>query len=111
MEILGEATASFASLWLRAWLIIIEGSTPGNMNLEENKKTKYSQLGTELLRQNELKSLKLISLIIGTTGVILDSAVNNFKLLFKEEPTRILRLSHKAVIMGNLDIFKLICKL
>ena len=42
-------------------LIIIEGSTPGDMNLEENKKTKYSQLGTELLRQNELKSLKLIS--------------------------------------------------
>ena len=95
-------------------LIIIEGSTPGDMNLEEgseNKKTKYSQLGTELLRQNELKSLKLISLIIGTTGVILDSAVNNFKLLFKEESTRILRLSQKAVIMGTLDIFKLIYKL
>ena len=93
-------------------LIIIEGSTPGDMNLEkrsENKKTKYSQLGTELLRQNELKSLKLISLIIGATGVILNSAVNNFKLLYKEEPTRFLRLSHKAVIMGNLDIFKLIC--
>ena len=95
-------------------LIIIEGSTPGDMNLEErseNKKTKYSQLGTELLRQNELKSLKLISLIIGTTGVILDSAVNNFKLLFKEESTRIIRLSQKAVIMGTLDIFKLIYKL
>ena len=85
------------------------------MNLEErteNKKTKYSQLGTELLRQNKLKSLKLISLIIiGTTGVILDSAVNNFKLLFKEESTRILRLSQKAVIMETLDIFKLIYKL
>ena len=95
-------------------LIIIEGSTPGEMNLEErfeNKKTKYSQLGTELLRQNELKSLKLISLIIGITGVILDSAVNNFKLLFKEESTRILRLSQKAVIMRTLDIFKLIYKL
>ena len=95
-------------------LMIIEGSTPGDMNLEErseNKKTKYSQLGTELLRQNELKSLKLISLIIRTTGVILDSAVNNFKLLFKEESTRILRLSQKAVIMGTLDIFKLIYKL
>ena len=95
-------------------LIIIEGSTPGDMNLEErseNKKTKYSQLGTDLFRQNELKSLKLISLIIGTTGVILDSAVNNFKLLFKEESTRILRLSQKAVIMGTFDIFKLIYKL
>ena len=95
-------------------LIIIEGSTPGDMNLEqrtENKKTKYSHLGTELFRQNELKSLKLISLIIGTTRVILDSAINNFKLLFKEESTCILRLSQKAVIMGTLDIFKLLYKL
>ena len=53
---------------------------PGHMNLEErteNKKTKYSHFRTELLRQNELKSLKLISLMIGTTGVILGSAVNN----------------------------------
>ena len=95
-------------------LIIIEGSTPGDMNLEErteNKKTNYSHLGTELLRQNELKPLKLISLITGTTGVILDSAINNFKLLFKEESARILRLSQKAVIMGTIDIFKLIYKL
>ena len=92
-------------------LIIIEGSTSGDVNLEErteNKKTKYSHLGTELLRQNELKSLKLTSLIIGTTGVILYSAVNNFKLLFKEESIRILRLSQKAVMMVTLDIFKLI---
>ena len=73
--------------------------------------TKYSHLGIELLRQNELKSLKLISLIIGTTGVILHSAVNNFKLLFKEQSTCILRLSQKAVIMGTLDIFRLIYKL
>ena len=95
-------------------LIIIEGSTSGDVNLEErteNKKTKYSHLGTELLRQNELKSLKLTSLIIGTTGVILYSAVNNFKLLFKEESIRILRPSQKAVMMVTLDIFKLIYKL
>ena len=81
-------------------LIIIEGSTPGDMNVEErteNMETKYSYLGTELLRQNELKSIKLISLIIGTTGVILDSTVNKFKLLFKEESTRILGLSQKLL--------------
>ena len=98
----------------RKKLIIIEGSTPGDMNLEErteNKETKYSHLGTELLRQNELKSLKLSSLIIGTTGVILDSTVNNFELLFKEESTRILGLSQKAVILTTLDIFKLMYKL
>ena len=89
-------------------LIIIEGSTPGGMNLEErteNRETKFSHLGAELLRQNEMKSLKLISLIIGTTGVILDSTVNNFELLFKEESTRLIRLSQKAVIMATLDAF------
>ena len=55
-------------------LIIIEGSTPRDMNIEErteNKETKYSNLETELLRQNELKSLKLSSLVIGTTRVLL----------------------------------------
>ena len=94
-------------------LLIIEGSTPGDMNLERLKIRKQNTVtwGTELLRKNELKSVKLISLIIGTTGVILDSAVNNFKLLFKEESTCILRLSQKAVIMGTLNIFKLIYKL
>ena len=95
-------------------LIIIEGSTPRDMNIEErteNKETKYSNLETELLRQNELKSLKLSSLVIGTARVILDSTVHNFKLFFKEESTRIPRLSQKAVIMATLDILNLICKL
>ena len=95
-------------------LIIIEGSTPGEMNLEErSKKRKQNTVSWELncSDKKEMKSFKLVSLIIGTTGVILDSAVNNFKLLFKEESTRILQLSQKAVIMGTLDIFKLIYKL
>ena len=41
-------------------LIMIEGSTPGDMKLKEraeNKETEHSHLGTKLLRQNELKSL------------------------------------------------------
>ena len=95
---------SYLTLYCYWELIIIEGSTPGDMNLEEkteNKKTKCSHLGIELLRQNELKSLKLISLIIGPTGVILDSTVNSFKLLFRNESTSILRLSQKAVIMAD----------
>ena len=92
-------------------LIIIEGSTPGDILEErtENKETKYSHLGTELLRQNELKSLKLISLIIETTGVILDSTVNNFKLWRRSQG--ILRLPQKAVIIAILDMFKLTYKL
>ena len=94
-------------------LIIIERSTPRDMNLEErteNKEIKHSHLGTEALRQNELKSVKLISLTIGSTGVFLDSSINNFKLLLKEKSTRISRLSQKAVIIATLHIFKLICK-
>ena len=49
-----------------------------------------------------MKIVNLIDLVIGATGMVLDSTIKNFKTLFKENSTNALQLSQKAAIMGNL---------
>ena len=70
-------------------ILIIEGSTPGDMNLVERTATKYqkySQLGSELIKLNGMKNFKMIDLVIGATGLVLDSAIKNFKTSLKKIP-------------------------
>ena len=95
-------------------IFIIEGSIPEDMNLVErtaNKNQKYSQLGSELIKLNGMKNIKMIDLVIGATGMVLDSTIKNFKTLFKENSTNALQLSQKAAILGTLKIFKSFCGL
>ena len=46
----------------------------------------------------------MIDLVIGATGMVLDSTIKSFKTLFKENSTNALQLSQKAAIMGTLKI-------
>ena len=90
-------------------MIIIEGSTPGDMNLTprtDDKCGKYFELASELKALHDLKSFKLIDIIIGATGTVLSSTKKNFQELFQEKGTSAMRLSQKAAILGTLDIFK-----
>ena len=90
-------------------MIIIEGSTPGDMNLTprtDDKCGKYFELASELKALHDLKSFKLIDIIIGATGTVLRSTKKNFQELFQEKGTSPMRLSQKAAILGTLDIFK-----
>ena len=94
-------------------ILIIEGSIPGDTNLVErtaNKNQKYSQLGSELIKLNGMKTAKMTDLVIGATGMVL-STIKNFETLFKENSTHALQLSQKAEIMGTLKIFKSFCGL
>ena len=71
-------------------ILIIEGSIPGDMNLVErtaNKNKKYSQLGSALIKLNGMKNVKMIDLVIGATGTVLDSTIKNFKTLLKVNST------------------------
>ena len=89
-------------------MITIEGSTPGDMNLTlrtDDKCGKYFELASELKALHDLKSFKLIDIIIGATGTVLSSAKKNFQELFQEKGTSAMRLSQKAAILGTLDIF------
>ena len=90
-------------------MIIIEGSTPGDMNLTprtDDKCGKYFELASELKASHDLKSFELIDIIIGATGTVLRSTKKNFQELFQEKGTSAMRLSQKAAILGTLDIFK-----
>ena len=90
-------------------MIIIEGSTPGDMNLTprtDDKCRKYFELASELKALHDLKPFKLIDIIIGATGTVLSSTKKNFQELFQENGTSAMRLSQKAAILGTLDIFK-----
>ena len=72
------------------------------MNLEErteNKETKYSYLGAELLRQNDLKPLKLISLITGTVESFQTKQLTTLCCYSRKSQQAFLRLSQKAFIM------------
>ena len=89
-------------------MITIEGSTPGDMNLTprtDDKCGKYFELASELKALHDLKSFKLIDIIIGATGIVMSSTKKNFQKLFQEKETSAMRLSQKASILGTLDIF------
>ena len=95
-------------------ILIIEGSIPGDINLVErtaNKNQKYSQLGSELIKLNGMKNVKMINLVIGATRMALDPTIKNFKTLFKENSTNALQLSQKAAIVGTLKILQSFCGL
>ena len=90
-------------------MIIIEGSTPGDMNLTpktDDKCGKYFEIASELKALHDLKSFKLIDIIIGATGTVLSSTKKNFQKLFQEKGTTAMRLSQTAAILGTFDIFK-----
>ena len=59
----------------------------------------------ELKAVQDLKSFKLIDIIIGATGTVMSSTRKNFQELFQEKGTSAMRLSQKAAILGTLDIF------
>ena len=90
-------------------MIIIVGNTPGDMNLTprtDDKCGKYFELASELKALHDLKSFKLINIIIGATGTVMSSTKKDFQELFQEKGTFAMRLSQKAAILGTLDIFK-----
>ena len=90
-------------------MIIIEGSTPGDMNLTPrtyDKCGKYFELASELKALHDLKSFKLIDIIIGATGTVMSSTKKNFQELFQEKGTSAMRLSQKAAILEPLIFFK-----
>ena len=58
-----------------------------------------------------MKNVKMVDLVIGATGMVLDSTIKKFKTLFKENSTNALKPSQKAAIMGTLEIFKSFCGL
>ena len=90
-------------------MIIIEGSTPGDMNLTprtDDKCGKYFELASELKALHDLKSFKLIDIIIGPTRTVISSTKKNFQEFCQEKGTSAMRLSQKAAILGTLDIFK-----
>ena len=90
-------------------MILVEGSTPGDMNLTSrinDKCGKYFELASELKALHDLKSFKLIDIIIGATGTVMGSTKKNFQELFQENGTSAMRLSQKAAILGTLDIFE-----
>ena len=63
-------------------MIIIEGCTPGDMNLTprtDDKCGKFLELASELKALHDLKSFKLIDIIIGATGTVLRSTKKNFQ--------------------------------
>ena len=69
--------------------IIIDGSTLGDMNLTprtDDKCGKYFELASELKALHDLKSFKLIDIIIGATGtVVLSSTKKNFQELLRKK--------------------------
>ena len=69
-------------------MIIIEGSTPGDMNLTprmDDRCGKYFELASELKALHDLKSFKLIDIKFGATGTVMSSTKNNFQELFQEK--------------------------
>ena len=83
-------------------MIIMEGSTPGDMNLTprtDDKCEKYFKLASQLKALHDLKSFKLIDIIIGATGTVMSSTKKNFQELFQEKGTFVMRLSQKAAIL------------
>ena len=58
-----------------------------------------------------MKNVKMIDLVRGAAGMVLDSTIKNFKTLFEENSTNALQLSQKAAIMGTLKIFNSFCGL
>ena len=71
-------------------MILIEGSTPGDLNLTSrinDKCGKYFELASELKALHDLKSFKLIDIIIGATGTVMGSTKKNFQELFQENGT------------------------
>ena len=74
-------------------MIIIEGSTPGDMNLTprtDDKCGKYFELASELKALHDLKSFKLIDIIIGATGLVQQRRI--FKNFFRKKGTSAMRL-------------------
>ena len=70
-------------------ILIIEGSIPGDMNLVErtaNKNQKFSQPGSELIKLNGMKNVKMSDLVIGASRMVLDSTIKNLKTLLKKIP-------------------------
>ena len=70
-------------------MIIIEGSTtPGDMNLTprtDDKCRKYFELASELKALHDLKSFKLIDVIISATGTVMSSTKKHFQELFQKK--------------------------
>ena len=64
------------------------------------------ELASEMKALHDLKSFKLIDIIIGATRTGMSSTKNNFQELFREKGTSAMRLSQKAAILGTLNIFK-----
>ena len=78
-------------------MIIIEGNTPGDMNLTprtDDKCGKYFELESELKALHDLKSFKLIDIIIGATGTVKSSTKKNFQ-------RSAMRLSQKSCHFRN----------
>ena len=93
---------------LKEMKLIIEGSTPGDMNLTpgtDDKCGKYFEPASELKALHDLRSYKLTDIIISATGTMMSSTKKNFQELFQEKGTFAMRLSEKAAILGTLDIF------
>ena len=85
-------------------MIIIEGSTPSDMNLTprtDDKCRKYFELASELKALHDLRSFKLIDIIIGATGTVMSSTKKNFQELFQEKGTSAMRLSQKSYHFRN----------
>ena len=53
-----------------------------------------------------MKTVEMMDLVIGATGMVLNSTIKKSKTLFEENSTNTLQLSQKAAIMGTLKIFK-----
>ena len=71
----------------------------------DDKFGKYFELASELKALHDLKSFKLLDIIVGATGTVMSSTKKNFKELFQEKGTSAMRLGQKAAILGTLDIF------
>ena len=66
-------------------MIIIEGSTPGDINLTprtDDKCGKYFEPASELKALHDLKCFKLIDIMIGATGTVMSSTKKNFQEVF-----------------------------
>ena len=63
-------------------------------------------LASELKTLHDVKSFKLIDIIIGATGTVMSSTKKNFQELFQEKGTSAMRFIQKAAILGTLDIFR-----
>ena len=63
---------------------------------------KYFELASELKVLHDLKSFKLIDIIIGVTGTVMSSTKKNFQELFQDNRTSAMRLSQRAAILGTI---------